>query len=597
MLTPPRTTSGDTDVWLVLPRAHRVVLVVDVVESVRLMEQDEEDTITRWRAFVRSVERELLPQHGGRLVKSLGDGLMLEFERVLPAVQTAFAMQQLAQTMNQGRAAERCMFLRMGAHAADVVVDERDIYGAGVNLAARLATLAGPGEVVVSAAVRDGLVPGMDVELDDLGECYLKHVGGRRRAFRARAPGPHIRPALARERPLVPMIAVLPLVSTTDAAGDAAALAITDDLVMALSRCPYWQVMSRLSTMALAQRSLTPSQIGRLSSAEYVLSGAVRRAGPRLRLMLELSDVRSEAIVWNDVVETDEAAVLARDSALARLVVAAVLRALLQRELAIAHSAALPNLPGYALLLQSIARMHHLVRDDVLYAYQALHHLSDRHPRAPEVHAWLAMWHLVQVFQAWSEDPEAESSCVRSSLARAVDADPRHALTRALLGHACVGLDGDLASAEVHLRAALEANASEPLAWLFLSQVCAYSDRAAAARDAIERARMLAPLDPMAYLFENYAAAVYGAIGDCAQALACAERAVSLNAAHLPSLTQLIIAQMRAARPDEARLTARRYLALRPQASVQRFIDHHPARDQSIAQREAEALRGAGIPL
>ena len=146
--------------WPALRRASRTVVVVDVVESVRLMEQDEDDTIRRWQSFVGEVVTRLLPQSGGRLVKSLGDGLMLEFESVPPAIQCALAMQQAIQPHNLGRTSEQWMCLRIGAHVAEVVVDERDIYGSGVNLAARLATLAEPGEVVVSTEVRDSLVPG-----------------------------------------------------------------------------------------------------------------------------------------------------------------------------------------------------------------------------------------------------------------------------------------------------------------------------------------------------------------------------------------------------------------------------------------------------
>lgn len=595
MLTPPKTNSGDIDAWLVLPRVHRVVLVVDVVESVRLMEQDEEDTITRWRAFVHGVERELLPQHGGRLVKSLGDGLMLEFERVLPAVQSALAMQQLARTMNQGRAAERCMFLRMGVHAADVVVDERDIYGAGVNLAARLATLAGPGEVVVSAHARDQLVPGLDVEIQDLGQCYLKHVKQTQRAFRVSLPGPA--PVLARERPLIPTIAVAPLAVGASIGDSSAAQVMTDDLVIALSRCPYWRVLSRLSTASLAKRDLTPRQSGQLLKADYLLSGRLHAVRSGFRVFLELADVRSDVVVWGDALNADEREMLAGGGGAQGAIVAGMLKALLQREHALMHEAVLPTMPAYSLLLQSISCMHHMDHAHVSFAHQALHHLADRHPRASEVHAWQAMWHFIQIFQTWSDDPEADATLARSCLQRAVDADPRHAFTRALLGHACVALDRDLPKAESHLAAAIEVNANEPLAWLFLSQVLAYSGQALSARDAVERATALTPFDPLSYLFENFASTVYGAIEEPELSLACARQAVALNAMHLPSLARLIVAQMLAGHADEARATARRYLAHRPRASVQRFLDHHPALDRSIAFREAGALRAAGIPL
>src|SRR5205814_2755191 len=180
-MTPLRTrntmsgTSSEAQ-WPMFRRAARTVVVVDLVESVRLIEQDEEDTVRRWQTFVGEVVTTLLPQHGGRLVKSLGDGLMVEFEAVPPAIQCALAMQQTIQQSNVGRPSDRWMCLRIGAHVADVIVDEHDIYGSGVNLAARLATLAGPGEIVVSADVRHHLTAGLDADTEDLGECYLKHL-------------------------------------------------------------------------------------------------------------------------------------------------------------------------------------------------------------------------------------------------------------------------------------------------------------------------------------------------------------------------------------------------------------------------------------
>ena len=165
-------------------RVVRTVLVVDVVESVRLMQEDEAGTVQRWRAFVDHVVHQLLPGHEGRLVKSLGDGLMLEFPRVDTAIGVAFAMQEAAAHANVDVTPGRKVHLRIGIHVSPLVADEHDIYGHGVNLAARLTTLAGPDEIVVSADVRDQLTPALDADIEDLGECYVKHVQQPIRAFR-----------------------------------------------------------------------------------------------------------------------------------------------------------------------------------------------------------------------------------------------------------------------------------------------------------------------------------------------------------------------------------------------------------------------------
>jgi class 3 adenylate cyclase len=140
-------------------------VVVDVAESVRLIQQDELGTIDHWRRLVNEVRSQVLPAHGGRLVKSLGDGMLLEFESARAGVAASLQVQARAEAFNLDRDAHSAVQLRVGVRASDVLVDELDVYGAGVNLAARLCTLAEPGEVVVSAAVRDERVPGLDGEM------------------------------------------------------------------------------------------------------------------------------------------------------------------------------------------------------------------------------------------------------------------------------------------------------------------------------------------------------------------------------------------------------------------------------------------------
>jgi len=137
-------------------RVTRTVLMVDMKDSVRLMEEDEIDTVQRWLRLVKHVENSVLPVHGGRLVKSQGDGMLLEFQSVRPALQAAFVMQQAAAEANAGVAPQRQMHLKMGAQVGELIADAHDVYGHDVNLAARLTALAGPGEVVISADVRPG---------------------------------------------------------------------------------------------------------------------------------------------------------------------------------------------------------------------------------------------------------------------------------------------------------------------------------------------------------------------------------------------------------------------------------------------------------
>jgi class 3 adenylate cyclase len=180
------TNAADPPCWPELHRARRAIVVADVVESVRLMQGDEADVIGRWRHLVNDVRHRLLPAHGGRLVKSLGDGMLIEFEAVEGAVSAALALRSCASRVNLGHAPEAWIRLRTGVHVGDVVSDELDIYGQDVNIAQRLTTLARPDDIVVSAAVVDRLVPGLDADVEDMGPCHLKHLRDPVHAFRLR---------------------------------------------------------------------------------------------------------------------------------------------------------------------------------------------------------------------------------------------------------------------------------------------------------------------------------------------------------------------------------------------------------------------------
>lgn len=176
-------------------RHTKVLLVMDVVESVRLMEQDQDSFVQRWQQLVQHAEQKILPRQGGRIVKSLGDGLMLEFANAQSCVKAAFTLQHLSQQANVGWRPEQQMHLRMGAHLASFVTDQHDIYGTDVNLTVRFCTLAGPNDMVISAELRDLLVPGLDADIEDLGECYLKHVEKPIHVYSIAPPGEglHIR--------------------------------------------------------------------------------------------------------------------------------------------------------------------------------------------------------------------------------------------------------------------------------------------------------------------------------------------------------------------------------------------------------------------
>ena len=165
----------------------RVIVMLDVVESVRLMEVDEQGFIRRWQAFVREVHDDVMPAFSGRIQKSTGDGLMLEFANAADAVEAAFELLRRADTGNEGHAPQERIELRIAAHLARFVEDEFDIYGCGVNLAARLLGVARPGEVCISAALRD-LLEDDAARVEDTGTHNLRHLSEPVQVYRVTPP-------------------------------------------------------------------------------------------------------------------------------------------------------------------------------------------------------------------------------------------------------------------------------------------------------------------------------------------------------------------------------------------------------------------------
>ncbi|RYF55760.1 MAG: adenylate/guanylate cyclase domain-containing protein, partial [Comamonadaceae bacterium] len=283
-------------------RTTKVIAVVDVVESVRLMEEDEAHFIARWKRFVGFVLQRL-PQESGRMHRSLGDGLMIEFSDPQGCLRAALAMQAWFREDNKELMPEQQVHLRIGAHIGDFVADEYDIYGTDVNLAARIATLAGPGEIVISAALRERVRGEMNAQLEDLGACHLKHVLHPVHAYRVGYTGPApVMPALGPTRATMrASVAVLPFETSNAPAGaDLLGHAVADEAVATLTLSDGLQVASRLATAALKEQRPSLDEVRRHLGSRYVLSGHARQIAGQLAVFAELTDAAHGHVVWAD---------------------------------------------------------------------------------------------------------------------------------------------------------------------------------------------------------------------------------------------------------------------------------------------------------
>ena len=581
-----------------LNRNTKVLLVMDVVESVRLMEQDQDDFVRRWQQLVRQAEQQILPLHGGRIVKSLGDGLMLEFANAQSCAKAAFALQHFSTQANEGQLLERRLHLRMGAHLAEFVTDQHDIYGTDVNLTARLATLAGPRELVVSAEVRDCLTAGLDADIEDLGECHLKHVKEPVRAYRLGQAGhaPVVQASVAAAPDFRPTVAVIPFEARSNepehfVIGEL----LADGIIAQLSRSADLRVISRLSTTALRGRADVASEAESRLAASFVLSGSYIASGSKILIMAELAAAHGSHVIWADRLSGDTMDLLQAQSELVNRIAAAASKALINSEVRQSLTQPLPRLDSGALLLGGIALMHRSSLRDFDRSRQVLEALLERHDRAATPHAWLAKWHTMRVIRGMSAEPGKDTQLALEQTRRALDLAPDNALSLAIEGYARCQLLGEADVAQNCIERAIELNPNEPLGWLYKSVWSSMWGASASAVSEAEYAAQLSPIDPLKYFFDVILASGQTINGEYEKAAESARRSLRANRHHQPALRVLLHAQAESGKLQEAHDTLELLLLEIPNLTVSNYLSMgSPA--STTRRRFAEVLRTMGIP-
>ncbi|MEY9120726.1 adenylate/guanylate cyclase domain-containing protein [Bradyrhizobium yuanmingense] len=605
-----------------LVQQDTVVLLVDLVESVRLMREHEASAVRRWTDFVQLATGQILPRYRGGLVKSLGDGLMARFESVRDAVNAAAEMHRSIAVQNTGRPEDQHFQLRAGINSSTAWSDGTDIYGTGINLAARLATLAGPGETIASeaaheqlatalaslaspgetigsAAAREELTHGVDALCEDLGDCILKHFDKPVRAYRVGPASPH--PSLAARRdygtPMEPTIAVIPFDARKDAEEhlDVGNL-IADSVIWRLSKSPNLKVISRLSTNIFRGRVSDVAEVSAHLGATYILSGSYVVDVDRILVTAELSAARTNQVVWTDRLSGNIGDLLQPESELAHRIAAAVHLSVFDAEVEHILTQPLPTLESYSLLLGSIRLMHRSSREEFLQTRAVLEELINRHGRIAAPRAWLANWYILRMTRGWSEDRKREAAEALSATRAALDRDPSDALALATEGFVYCHMLKDLDAARKRCEQAVDANPSHALGWLYRGTVDAFKGDGEAAVDAARRALKLSPLDPQRYYFESLGATALLSAHRYEEAEELARSSLILNRMHPSTWRVLAIALVSQGRVAEARDALGKMRELEPHLTVDRYIGRLPNAHLETGRHWARCLEVAGLP-
>jgi adenylate cyclase len=613
-VTPNAATSAlDPHIALLLPKEQSVVLVCDVVESVRWMEHDEDHAIARWSQFASQVREQLAPAHEGRVVKSTGDGLMLEFEQPRQAAQMALALHKLASqgnaSINTLSAPDQAMRLRVGLHMTKVHRDIHDLYGHGVNLAARIAGLAGAGETVVSVEVRDCLSEGLDGVLTDLGDCYVKHLDEPIRVYRLQAATAEQRIQTQQNQApqsneemlrVMPAIAVIPFeVRSLSAqqAADSASLGdlIADGVIAQLTRSAQLRVVSRLSTQALRGRGMGVAEMAQRVKAHYLLSGSCVMQGSRLLVQAELVHCLDDSVVWSDRLQGDLMDLFELDSQLCQSLAQGAHQALLQIESQKAITKPLPNLQSYSLYLGGIQLIHNASPHSFSRGQAVIEHLVERHPRSAVAQTWSAAVRMLRTTRGMVSDLKKETTIALRHTQLALDVEPANSLALATEGIIICQLKDDPDTGYARLQ---EATAHDPncsLGWLYLATVNSICNRTQEAVACAQKATALSPLDPHGYFYDALHGSALLFDGQSEQAAQVLQSSFRKNRYHATTVRTLIVALMETGQIEQARSLMPHLLSIEPALTAEKYLARLRSAS-AVRQRFAKALIEAGLP-
>ena len=316
-------------------RRLAAILAADVAGYSRLIGADEEGTLARLKAHRRELIDPKITEHRGRIVKTTGDGFLVEFASVVDALRCATEVQAAIAERDGAASPDSRIEFRVGIHMGDIVVEDGDIFGDGVNIAARLEGLAEPGGICVSARVQEEVAGKLDIAFDDIGEPELKNIARPVRVYRvaARRVAPPSAPPAALPLPDKPSVAVLPFTNMSgDPEQEFFADGIAEDVITALSRYPSLFVIARNSCFTYKGRVVDVKQIGRELGVRYVLEGGLRKAGNRIRVTAQLVEAETGKHVWAERYDRELADIFAVQDEIAEAVTVSVAPAVAHAE-------------------------------------------------------------------------------------------------------------------------------------------------------------------------------------------------------------------------------------------------------------------------
>jgi len=578
-------------------RRLAAVFAADVAGYSRLMGADEEGTLARLKVLRRDLLDPKIEEHRGRIVKTTGDGLLAEFGSVVDALRCAVEVQRGMPGCDAEVDPEKRIAFRIGINVGDIVVEGGDIYGDGVNVAARLEGIAEPGGICISDDAYRQVRDKVDIGFEDAGEHQLKNIARPLRIFRVKFGAIPLAPQPSLALPDKPSIAVLPFQNMSgDAEQEYFADGMVEEIITALSRMRWLFVVARNSSFHYKGRSVNVKQVGRELGVRYVLEGSVRKAANRLRIASQLIDAETGAHLWADRFDGNIEDIFDLQDQVTARVVGAIAPKLDEAEIERTRNKPTESLDAYDCFLRGMAGLHKFSREGNDEALGHFYRAVELDPNYAAAHGLAARTYVQRNAAGWVTDhPHARAEASRLAR-RAVELGHDDAVALATAGFALADLVGDIEDGDAFIERALELNPNLAWAWLYSGWVKATIGDADRATECIARAKRLSPHDPqdvsiqLAMAFAHFIAGRYG------ESLACAQAVVRVRP-NLQLVNCLAAASAALAdQPAEARKAIERLLRLNPSLRVaDTLITRRIRRPDDIA-RWTNGLRQAGLP-
>jgi adenylate cyclase len=576
-------------------RRLAAILAADVVGYSRLMETDEAGTLAALKSRRNNVLDPLVAKYQGRIFKTTGDGLLIEFASVVEAVECALALQHGMAAASDGSPTDRRIELRIGVNLGDVMVEGHDLYGDGVNLAARLQELAIPGGVCVSAKVRDEVARKLEIGFEDFGERPLKNITAPVRIYMLR-PASGV-PAVTSQGlllPAQPSVAVLPF---DNLSGDLEQQYFSDgvagDIISDLSKVSGLFVIARNSAFTYRGKAVKAQEVSRELGVRFVLEGSVRKAGNRVRIAVQLIDGTTGGHVWAERYDRDLNDIFAVQDEVTREIVSALAMKLTKGEQRRIERRGTDDLEAYDCYLRGRQLQWRRTKEANEEARPLLERAIELDSKFTRAHSMLACVHMMDHSNRWHEPPEESLQWAHESAQRAVALDGGDPEAHWVLGLAHLALrQHDQAIAEA--RKALSFDPNFAWAYSLLGQTLHYAGRSREAIEPLEIAMRLDPNDQDPFL--HHLAMAYFGLSRYEDAAALLKRRIIRKPETDISRVLLAACYGHLGRAQEAQAVWQEVLRVNPLYSLEHRRRVMPYNDPADFQQIVDGLRKAEVP-